>query len=60
VVPIAEQRPGDLLTNTIKANMDQSRDQIVQNPDLKPAIAAGRLKVVTGYYGLDDGTMSFT
>ena len=60
VVPTAEQRPGDLLTNTIKANMDQFRDQIVQNPDLKPAIATGKLKVVTGYYSLDDGTVSFT
>jgi carbonic anhydrase len=60
VVPVAEQQPGDLLTNTIKANIEQSRDQIMQNKELKPALDSGKLKVVTGYYSLDDGTATLT
>jgi carbonic anhydrase len=60
VVPIAEQRPGDLLTNAIKANIEQSRDQIMHNKELKPALDSGKLKVVTGYYSLDDGTANLS
>jgi len=55
-VEVAEKQPGDLLTNTIKANVDQSRDQILQSKELKSALDSGKLKVVTGYYSLDDGT----
>jgi carbonic anhydrase len=56
----AEKQPGDLLTNAIRANIDQSRDQILQNKELKPALDSGKLKVVTGYYSLDDGTVNLT
>ena len=55
---MAEKQSGDLLINTIKANVEQSRDQIMQNKELKPAMDSGKLKVVTGYYSLDDGTVS--
>jgi carbonic anhydrase len=55
-VEVAEKQQGDLLTNTIKANVDQSRDQILQSKELKSALDSGKLKVVTGYYSLDDGT----
>jgi len=58
-VAVAQKEQGDLLTNSIKANIDQSRDQIVQSADLKPALDSGKLKVVTGYYSLDDGAVSF-
>jgi carbonic anhydrase len=56
----AEKQSGDLLTNAIRANIDQSRDQILQNKELKPALDSGKLKVVTGYYSLDDGTVNLT
>jgi len=56
----AEKQSGDLLTNTIRANIDQSRNQIMQNKELKPALDSGKLKIVTGYYSLDDGTVSLT
>jgi len=59
-VEVAEKQPGDLLINAIKANIDQSRDQILQNKELKSALDSGKLKVVTGYYSLDDGTVSLT
>jgi len=58
-VAVAGGQPGDLLTNSIKANAEQSRDQIVKSPDLKGPLDSGALKVVTGYYSLDDGVVSW-
>jgi carbonic anhydrase len=55
-VAAAEQRPGDLLDNTIRANAEQSRDQIVKSPELEGPLDSGALKVVTAYYSLDTGT----
>jgi carbonic anhydrase len=55
-VAVAEQRPGDLLDNTIRANAEQSRDAIVNAPEVKQALDSGALKVVSAYYNLDDGT----
>ena len=58
-VAVAETQPGDdLLAKTIKANAEQSRDQILQSKELKPALDSGKLKVVTGYYSLDDGVVT--
>ena len=55
-VAVAEQRPGDLLDNTIRANAEQSRDAIVNAPEVKGALDSGALKVVSTYYNLDAGT----
>ena len=55
-VAVAEQRPGDLLENTIRANTAQSRDAIVKSPELKEMLDSGSLKVVNAYYSLDAGT----
>ena len=57
-VAVAEQRPGDLLDNTIRANAEQSRDAIVNAPEVKQALDSGALKVVAGYYDLDAGTVT--
>jgi carbonic anhydrase len=54
-VAIAEQRPGDLLDNTIRANAEQSRNAIVKSSELKKLLDSGALKVVTAYYSLDTG-----
>ncbi len=54
-VAIAETKPGDLLENTIRANAEQSRNQIMASHELKGALDSGALKVVTGYYGLVNG-----
>ena len=55
-VAVAEQRPGDLLDNTIRANAEQSRDAIINAPEVKGALDSGALKVVSTYYNLDAGT----
>lgn len=57
-IPVAEQRPGDLLDNTIRANAEQSRDAIVKSSELKGPLNSGALKVVTTYYSLDTGIAS--
>jgi len=57
-VAVAEQRPGDLLENTIRANAEQSRDTILNAPEVKGALDAGALKVVSSYYSLDVGTVT--
>lgn len=59
-VAVAQKRSGNLLTNSIQANMEQSRDQIMASGELKPAFDSGKLKVVLGYYSLADGTVAIT
>lgn len=59
-VAVAEKRPGNLLTNSIMANAEQSRDQIMASKELKPALDSGKLKVVVGYYNLADGTVAIS
>jgi carbonic anhydrase len=57
-VPVAEKRSGDLLENTIRVNAEMSRDTIAKSSELAEPLKAGRLKVLAGYYSLDDGTVS--
>jgi carbonic anhydrase len=57
-VPVALQRPGDLLENTIRANADLSRDAITKSPELTGPLSSGQLKAVSAYYSLDDGKVS--
>ena len=59
-VAVAEQRPGDLLDNTIRANAELSRDAIVNAPELKEALNKKALKVVSAYYSLESGTATAT
>lgn len=54
-VPVAEQRPGDLLENTIRVNAEMSRDSIAKSSELAQPLKAGQVKVLAGYYSLDDG-----
>jgi carbonic anhydrase len=51
-------RPGDLLDNAVRANATQSADQIRTSPNLTAPLAAGTVKLVVGYYSLQDGTVS--
>lgn len=51
-------RPGDLLDNAVRANAAQSADQIRTSPGLTAALASGTVKLVVGYYSLQDGTVS--
>ena len=57
-VAVAEQRPGDLLDNTIRANAQMSRDAIAKSSELTSPLNAGELKVLAAYYSLDDGKVS--
>lgn len=57
-VGVAGTRPGDLLDNSIRANAEQSRDQIMHSPELKTFLDSGALQVVAGYYSLDTGLVT--
>jgi carbonic anhydrase len=57
-VPVAKERPGDLLDNTIRVNAQMSRDTIAKSSELAAPLSAGRIKVLAGYYNMQDGTVS--
>jgi carbonic anhydrase len=57
-VPVAEQRPGDLLENTIRVNAEMSRDAIAKSSELAGRLKAGEVKVLAAYYSLDDGVVT--
>ena len=57
-VAVAEQRPGDLLDNTIRANAEQSLDAIKKSSELTAPLASGQLKAIAAYYSIDDGRIS--
>lgn len=57
-VGVAMKRPGDLLDNSIRANAEQSRDQIMHSPELKTFLDSGALQVVAAYYSLDTGLVT--
>ena len=59
-VAVARKRPGDLLTNAVRANAERSRELIVAAPTLKKSLDSGAVKVVTAYYSLDEGTVEFS
>ena len=59
-VALAEQRPGDLLDNTIRANTDRSRDTISGAPALQASLNKRAVKVVSAYYSLDTGIVRVT
>lgn len=58
-VAVAGSQPGDLLENTIRANATQSSNQIMGSHELEQPLHDGKLKVVTGYYSLDTGVVSY-
>lgn len=58
-VEVAEGQQGDLLQNTIRANALQSRQEIMKSHELEGPLNSGALKVVTSYYNLKDGTVTF-
>jgi carbonic anhydrase len=49
---------GDPLENACKANIAYQIEQLKKSPVLTELIAAGKLKIVGGYYDLDLGTVS--
>jgi len=51
-------RPGDLLDNAVRANATQSADQIRTTSELKAPLDSGAVKLVVGYYRLQDGAVS--
>jgi carbonic anhydrase len=54
----AKNLPGDPLENACKANIAYQVEQLKKSPVLTDLIAAGKLKIVGGYYDLDKGTVS--
>jgi len=57
-VPVAEQRPGDLLENTVRVNAEMSRDAITKSSELAGRLKSGEVKVLAAYYSLDDGRVT--
>jgi carbonic anhydrase len=57
-VAVAEQRPGDLLDNTIRANAQQSLEQIKKSHELEGPLGSGTVKAIAAYYSIDDGRIS--
>lgn len=57
-VEAAKGRPGDLLDNAVRANAIQSADQIRTTSELTASLDSGAVKLVVGYYSLQDGTVS--
>lgn len=57
-VAVAEQRPGDLVDNTVRVNAQLSRDAVAKSAELTSRISGGQLKVVAAYYSLDDGRVT--
>jgi carbonic anhydrase len=54
----AKGLPGDPLENACKANIAYQVEQLKKSPVLTELIAAGKLKIVGGYYDLDKGTVA--
>lgn len=57
-VAAAEQRSGDLLDNTVRANAQQSLDTINKSSELTGPLSSGQFKAIAAYYSIDDGRVS--
>lgn len=57
-VEAAEGRPGELLDNAVRANASQSADQLRATSELTTSLDSLAVKIVVGYYSLQDGTVS--
>jgi len=57
-VEAAKGRPGDLLDNAVRANAIQSAAQLRTTSELTTSLDSGAVKLVVGYYSLQDGTVS--
>lgn len=58
-ITLARSQKGDLLENGIKQNVRTVVDYLRRTPALSKLIAAGKVKVVGGYYNLETGHVSF-
>lgn len=59
-VLLAQGMEGDLLTNSVRANVDRVVTGITQSsPLIRDGVGAGQVKVVGAVYDLDDGVVSF-
>jgi carbonic anhydrase len=54
----AKNLPGDPLENACKANITYQVEKLKASPVLAGLITAGKLKIVGGYYDLDQGTVA--
>jgi carbonic anhydrase len=53
----AKGQEGDVVENSIRNNVTNVAEKIGTSPIVKAAVAAGRVRVMRGYYDLDDGTV---
>jgi len=56
VIETAKDRPGDIVENAVKANIESTVAKLNNSrPILASKVRSGKLKVVGAYYDLDDG-----
>jgi len=53
----AKTQGGDILDAAIKNNVSNVADKIAASPIIKKAVAEGRVKIMKGYYDLDEGVV---
>jgi carbonic anhydrase len=54
----ARGRPGDLVENVVRANIEITVDYLKTSPILADAVAKGQLKIVGARYDLDTGSVA--
>lgn len=54
-VDASEGKPGDRLTNAVKANVLMQTKQLNNSPVMSKLVQEGKLKIIGGYYDLDTG-----
>lgn len=59
-VEAAKGRPGELLDNSVRANIELTVSRLKESPILKEAVAAGKIKIMGGRYDLETGVVEFT
>lgn len=59
-VEAAKGRSGDLLDNSVRANIELTVNRLKQSPVLKEAVDSGKIKIVGGRYDLETGLVEFT
>lgn len=55
----AKKQKGDLLTNSIKENVEDVVEFLKNNPSLKEKISSGELMIKGGYYNFETGKVEF-
>ncbi|MEX0875767.1 MAG: carbonic anhydrase [Actinomycetota bacterium] len=56
----ASNRPGDLLNNAVRANIEMTIERLEASPVIASALSQGKIKIAGGLYDLDTGLVEVT